>query len=224
MVTAQVQPERTESAEQRSQVATDRIRELIAQQLLLPGEKILQVDLSEKIGVSRSPLREALRTLESEGMVEYVPNRGYVVTRLDSSDLRQIYRMRELLEAELLSNIRVPTKAEFSSLTALNRELGKAAAEGAIHKMLELNRGFHFGIFSLSDRARIRREVERLWQLSEGYRATYLGLPETRSRIVDEHRGILAALKDPDIPLLQSLSASHRQASQDLVIALLGSR
>jgi DNA-binding GntR family transcriptional regulator len=157
-------------------------------------------------------------------MVEYVPNRGYVVTRLDSNDLRQIYRMRELLEAELLSNIRVPTKAEFSSITALNRELGKAAAEGAIHTMLELNRRFHYGIFSLSDRARIRREVERLWQLSEGYRATYLGLPETRSRIVDEHSEILAALKDRDIPLLQSLSAAHRQASQDLVIALLGSR
>jgi DNA-binding GntR family transcriptional regulator len=223
-MTVQIQSERLDSGEQRSQVATDRIRELIAQQMLLPGEKILQVDLSEKIGVSRSPLREALRTLESEGLVEYVPNRGYVVTRLDSSDLRQIYRMRELLEAELLSSIRVPTKAELSAIGALNRELAKAAADGTIHVMLDLNRKFHFGIFALSEMTRIRREVERLWQLSEGYRATYLGLTETRSRIVEEHRQILTALKEGDTPLLQSLSASHRQASQDLVIALLGTR
>jgi DNA-binding GntR family transcriptional regulator len=63
-------------------LAAAQIRGLIIDGVLLPGEKIRQADLAAKIGVSRSPLREALRTLESEGVVSYEINRGYVVARL----------------------------------------------------------------------------------------------------------------------------------------------
>src|SRR6201988_2017021 len=72
--------------------AADQIRDLIVRRVLLPGEKIRQVELANRVGVSRSPLREALRTLESEGIVSYEINRGYVVSRLDRHDLEQIYR------------------------------------------------------------------------------------------------------------------------------------
>ncbi|HJY60431.1 MAG TPA: GntR family transcriptional regulator, partial [Streptosporangiaceae bacterium] len=82
--------------------AAAQIRGLIIDRVLLPGEKIRQVELAERIGVSRSPLREALRTLESEGVVAYEINRGYVVAKLDDDDLAQIHRMRTLLEDELL--------------------------------------------------------------------------------------------------------------------------
>src|SRR6516162_7301396 len=88
--------------------AADQIRDLIIRRVLLPGEKIRQVELANRVGVSRSPLREALRTLESEGIVSYEVNRGYVVSRLDRHDLEQIYRMRALLEQELLSTIARP--------------------------------------------------------------------------------------------------------------------
>src|ERR1700760_850367 len=73
--------------------AAAQIRGLIIDRVLLPGEKIRQVELAERIGVSRSPLREALRTLESEGVVAYEINRGYVVARVGDDDLAQIYRM-----------------------------------------------------------------------------------------------------------------------------------
>src|ERR1700719_4944406 len=81
------------------------IRGMVFDGILLPGEKIRQVELAERIGVSRSPLREALRTLESEGVVTYEINRGYVVARLDDEDLAQIHRMRTLLEDELLRTV-----------------------------------------------------------------------------------------------------------------------
>src|SRR5277367_5587230 len=86
--------------------AAAQIRGLIIDRVLLPGEKILQVELAERIGVSRSPLREALRTLESEGVVAYEANRGYVVARVGDDDLAQIYRMRALIEDELLRTVR----------------------------------------------------------------------------------------------------------------------
>src|SRR5258708_40249706 len=77
--------------------AAAQIRGLIIDRVLLPGEKIRQVELAERIGVSRSPLREALRTLESEVVVAYEVNRGYVVARLYDEHLAQIYRMPALL-------------------------------------------------------------------------------------------------------------------------------
>src|SRR6266700_1497773 len=103
--------------------AAAQIQGLIIDRVLLPGEKILQVELAERIGVSRSPLREALRTLESEGVVAYEINRGYVVARLGDDDLAQIYRMRELLEDELLRTVQRPSAEVLAELKDLNDKM-----------------------------------------------------------------------------------------------------
>src|SRR5712691_719221 len=112
--------------------AAAQIRGLIMDGVLLPGEKLRQLELAERIGVSRSPLREALRTLESEGMLSYEANRGYVVARLEQGDVAEILRA---------------------------------------------NRDFHFTIFELSPMRQYKREITRLWQLSEGYRGWWWRLP-----------------------------------------------
>ena len=129
--------------------AAAQIRGLIIDHVLLPGEKILQVELAERIGVSRSPLREALRTLESEGVVAYEINRGYVVARLDDDDLAQIYRMRELLEDELLRTVRRPDPAVLSELKDLNDKMMISIDERNVSEVLRYNRDFHFRIFDL---------------------------------------------------------------------------
>jgi DNA-binding GntR family transcriptional regulator len=201
--------------------AADQIRDLIIRRILLPGEKIRQVELANRVGVSRSPLREALRTLESEGIVSYEVNRGYVVSRLDRDDLEQIYRMRALLEQELLSSIARPDARTVRAIARHNDEMVRAIEAGNVSAMLEANRNFHFAIFELSPLNLFRREVRRLWQLSEGYRATYLWLPETRARIVSEHAAMVAALREFDPGRLVELGAQHRSASEDVVVGLL---
>jgi DNA-binding GntR family transcriptional regulator len=204
--------------------AADQIRDLIVRRILLPGEKIRQVELANRVGVSRSPLREALRTLESEGIVSYEVNRGYVVSRLDRHDMEQIYRMRALLEQELLRTIVRPDARMLRAIVKHNDEMVHAIDVGNVSAMLEANRNFHFTIFELSPLDLFRREVRRLWQLSEGYRATYLWLPETRARIVSEHAAMIAVLREFDPDRLVELSAQHRSASEDVVVGLLGGR
>ena len=204
--------------------AADQIRDLIVRRILLPGEKIRQVELANRVGVSRSPLREALRTLESEGIVSYEVNRGYVVSRLDRHDMEQIYRMRALLEQELLRTIVRPDARMLRAIVKHNDEMVHAIDAGNVSAMLEANRNFHFTIFELSPLDLFRREVRRLWQLSEGYRATYLWLPETRARIVSEHAAMIAVLREFDPDRLVELSAQHRSASEDVVVGLLGGR
>src|SRR4029077_15469329 len=122
--------------------AAAQIRGLIIDRVLLPGEKIRQVELAERIGVSRSPLREALRTLESEGVVTYEINRGYVVARLDDEDLAQIHRMRSLLEDELLRTVKRPDAAVLGVLKDLNEKMMVAIDERNVAEVLRYNREF----------------------------------------------------------------------------------
>jgi len=191
--------------------AAAQIRGLIIDRVLLPGEKILQVELAERIGVSRSPLREALRTLESEGVVAYEINRGYVVARLDDGDLGQIYRMRELLEDELLRTVQRPDTAVLNELKDLNDKMMISIDERNVTEVLRYNRDFHFGIFDLSPLGQIRKEVSRLWQMSDIYSAAWWRRqPEAKKRINTEHRAIIAALRKFDLDKLVELCNTHR--------------
>jgi DNA-binding GntR family transcriptional regulator len=212
----------TDNSPQLTLQAADQIRDLIVRRVLLPGEKIRQVELAQRVGVSRSPLREALRTLESEGIVTYEANRGYVVSRLNRDDLAQIYQMRALLETEILRTVARPDASSVAAVARHNDDMVEAMTAGNVSGMLAANRDFHFAIFGLSPLTLFQREVRRLWQLSEGYRATYLWLPETRSRIAAEHVAIVQALRRFDIDRLVELSSHHRGASEDVVVGLLG--
>jgi DNA-binding GntR family transcriptional regulator len=191
--------------------AAAQIRGLIIDRVLLPGEKIRQVELAERLGVSRSPLREALRTLESEGVVTYESNRGYVIARLGEDDLVQIFRMRGLLEGDLLGTIERPGPGVLSRLKDLNDAMMAAIDARDVATVLRANREFHFTIFELSPLNQFRREVERLWQLSEGYSAQWWWrMPDARTRINREHKSIVAALRKFDLDRLAELCKAHR--------------
>jgi DNA-binding GntR family transcriptional regulator len=202
--------------------AAAQIRGLIIDGVLLPGEKIRQVELADKIGVSRSPLREALRTLESEGVVAYETNRGYVVSRLEPQDLAEIYRMRALLESDLLRSISKPDKALITKLGQANEAMLEAIGRGDIGDVLRANREFHFMIFDLSQMTQFKREIHRLWQLSEGYRTWWWRLPDAASRINREHKEIIRALQRFDVDRLVEVSNSHRVGGHEGTVVALG--
>jgi len=191
--------------------AAAQIRGLIIDRVLLPGEKVRQADLAERLGVSRSPLREALRTLESEGVVTYETNRGYVIARLTEDDLAQIFSMRGALERDLLRTIARPGPGDLSRLKDLNDAMMAAIDVRDVATILRTNREFHFTIFELSPLNQFRREVERLWQMSEGYSAQWWWrMPEARKRINIEHKSIIAALRKFDLDRLVELCEAHR--------------
>jgi DNA-binding GntR family transcriptional regulator len=191
--------------------AAAQIRGLIIDRVLLPGEKILQVELAERIGVSRSPLREALRTLESEGVVAYEANRGYVVARVGDDDLAQIYRMRALIEDELLRTVRRPDAAVLSELQELNDKLMASIDQQNVAAVQRYNREFHFAIFDLSPLGQMRKEVARLWQMTDIYSAAWWRRqPEAKKRIGAEHKAIISALRKFDLVKLVEICATHR--------------
>jgi DNA-binding GntR family transcriptional regulator len=201
--------------------ATRALRDLIMRGQLAPGRQLRQEELAVRFNISRSPLREALRSLEIEGFVRHAPNQGYFVVQLSAADLEQVYLMRRVLETELFRSSRRATPADIGSLRELNAEVASAADAGSISGMLASNRSFHFTMFGLSALEMVLRHVERLWHLSESYRATYLWLPETRNRIVAEHDAMIEAIVAGDRRLLIRLADQHRQASQESVLSLI---
>ncbi|NNN20299.1 MAG: GntR family transcriptional regulator [Acidimicrobiaceae bacterium] len=197
----------------------DQIRDLILRRALVPGQPIRQAEIAERLNVSRSPIREALQGLEAEGLVTYQRNRGYVVTRLSAGLLQQAYRMRELLETELLQNIKWPDPEELSRLGDLQKKL--IDARDSVNNLVRLNREFHFAIFALAQMSLFDEEVGRLWRLTEPYRAVYLVSETTREEIIREHELILECLSQRDRDLLLILTAQHRKKSEVYLIKFL---
>lgn len=187
-----------------------------------PGDQIVQESLAERYGVSRVPLREALKTLETEGQVVYHPHRGYFVAELSVADLLEVYRLRALLEAEAISHA-MPTFSDddVDAIAELLREVEAAAAAGDVMAMTAANRRFHFAIFDASGLPRLSRILRQLWEATDVYRALYFQAEENRDRVALEHAAMLAALRRGDPAALIALHDEHRDHSVGAVRALL---
>jgi DNA-binding GntR family transcriptional regulator len=200
------------------------IRRLIIEHELLPGVQIRQAEMAEQLNTSTIPLREALKELATEGILIHSPNQGYFVAILRTSELDQIYLMRRLLESELLKTVRWPAADELAEIRAANDRLFDPVNRPDIHQMLIHNRDFHFKIFALSPQSLILSEVERLWSMSDSYRAIYMHDQLAQKRIRDDHDEIIEALKQGNSKALLFASDHHRAALQNQLSAVLPAR
>lgn len=198
----------------------ERLREDIADRTLAPGTQLRQERLAERYGVSRVPIREALKVLEAEGQVVHHPHRGYFVAELSVAELVEVYRLRELLEAEAI-RAAVPLLSD-ADLDGIEELLERVeAAQADLGALTAANRRFHFAIFEASDRPRLVRILHQLWDATEAYRALYFQQAASRERIALEHRALMQALRARDAELAAGIQDEHRRNSAGAVSALL---
>ena len=189
---------------------------------LRPGEQVRQDALAERFGVSRVPLREALKILEGEGAVTYVPHRGYFVAELSLADLEEVYRIRELLEDEAVRTaVPLLTAADVEALGALVEACEDAGRAGDVEAMTAANRSLHFALYGACGRPRLVRLVRILWDATDVYRTLYYSDGANRERVESEHRDVLAALRARDADRAVRLLAEHREHAVDHIRALL---
>ena len=178
---------------------------------LRPGEQVVQETLAERYGVSRVPLREALKILEGEGLVTYHPHRGYFVAELSMDDLREAYRIRELLESEALDAALSRLSADdLDRVEGLAVEVEAAMAAGDVLAITDANRRFHFAIFEASAMPRLVRLLRQLWDATDVYRGVLFADAGNRAAIAREHRAIVAALRARDATALVQAQDRHR--------------
>ena len=190
----------------------EELRVAIVSGELRPGEQVLQDALAERFGVSRVPLREALKILEGEGQVVYRPHRGYFVAELDLDDLREVYRIRDLLESEAV-RVAVPQIGtdELTALQGALEDVERASAAGDLVAMAAANRRFHFGLLAAAKMPRLLRLVRVLWDATDAYRSLYYADDSHRQVVHDEHRLVLDAVRLGDQERAVELLRQHRQ-------------
>lgn len=147
------------------------IRKSILQGNLSPGEHLNQSMLASQYSISKVPVREALKQLDAEGLLQHDHNRGYFVARLSKGEARQLYRLRRWLERELLSSARWPTAAELAGLSSLLEIVSLPVDRTNREVWNEALSEMRFRIFNLSPEKALLREARRLWNLTDRYRA-----------------------------------------------------
>ena len=197
------------------------VRRAITSGELKPGSAIRQEALAERLQVSRVPLREALKTLEGEGLVSYRAHRGYRVAELSMADLREVYRLREILEAEAVRAAMPLDDAVFAQLEAAQAAVERAAEAGAVEEMARANRRFHFALYEAAGMPRLVRIIGTLWDSTDAYRSLYYAGEENRRHVLAEHRAALAALRAGDVEGAVRWFDRHRAAAVETLATQL---
>lgn len=202
----------TESAAKHGNSATaiaDGLRNAILHGDYSPGERIVQDQLAAKYGGSRIPVREALRQLESEGLVRLVANTGAWVASLTMAECSEIYQTRELLEPLLL---RYSAETIIGEKIAALTDTAKQMEESVdIESFLELDRAFHLTMYQGASTAMLRELVGRLWNTTQPYRRAYTKLVGDDNRRIfhSEHHAMVTALRDGDLDLAENVLSMH---------------
>jgi DNA-binding GntR family transcriptional regulator len=198
--------------------AAEIIRDLIRRGELLPGEKIHQVQVARNAGVSRSPLREALRTLAAEGLVKYETNRGYVVSRLRMEELAEIYDLRRLVEAEMMRHLTKPGEDVLDRMAGHLADMEAAIESGDFTALTAAYRQFHEEMFRLSGLKVFLREVQRLWMMTDSYNAVHALPPATAQRILRDHRQILKSLRAGNLDRVRAIVDALPQINEQVIV------
>lgn len=192
------------------ETVVDRLRDLIVQGTLAPGAKLNERVLCEALGASRTPLREALKFLASEGLVELLPNRGAIVAPLDPRRLRQIFTVMGTLEA-LAGELACAnaTDVELNEIRALHFQMRAHHARGDLAAYFRCNQEIHLRIVAASGNeplADIYRSLN-----AHVLRARFMAnlSRERWDDAVAEHEGMMDALARRDAPALQRILRDH---------------
>jgi len=197
-------------------VVADQMRSAILEGRYKPGEWMRQERIAQELGVSQMPVREALKELASEGLIEHVPYRGARVVNISASDVEDIYALRAFLESRAAgfaaSQI---TPEELTELKQLHTEIEEYSAPEHLAKYRELNRRFHELIFTASRRDYLIRTLKLLWA---AFPTMLMGnYPRTASQpligrdSVDllEHETIIDALEKGNADAAQKAMKEH---------------
>ncbi|PJF08045.1 GntR family transcriptional regulator [Pseudorhodobacter sp. MZDSW-24AT] len=193
------------------QGAYRRLLDEIRNGTLAPGARLRETDLADRLGISRTPVREAIRQLETDGLVIHLPRQGATIRSLDHAEVVELYEMRAVLEgtaARLAA--RAASDIELAELAALNAELDRAPVGDAAR---ELNRVFHR---TLIDAARNRFLIKSMSALQKTLLIlgpTTLGDPDRARRAVTEHAAVLAALQTRDGAGAEAAMRAHVEAA-----------
>ena len=198
------------------------IRNLILSGELAPGQRLLQTELAEKLGISRTPIREALQRLAHEGLVSISSFKGASVSEFSTSDLIEVYSVRIALEsyAAYLAAQQI-TEADLARLEALMKDMGEAFRSKDFEHLLEAHHNLHATIYAIAGKKRLLEHIIQYLDQASFYQRIALSLGRGASDPIIEHQDILSTLRQRDADAAARIMRQHLELTLDELLGLL---
>ncbi|HZP95587.1 MAG TPA: GntR family transcriptional regulator [Candidatus Limnocylindria bacterium] len=195
------------------------LRDLIRAGDLKPGQRVIEVDLAERFGVSRTPVRDALQHLIADGLISVGVRRGLVVTELDSSQIVELYALREMLEG-FAARLAARHAAE-AEVDAMREILAREAAQRDPAQLATTNRQFHQAVHRAARNRFLTAALNGLRDALALLRSTTFSVPGRPGTALEEHRQILDAITRGDGDVAEATMRAHIRAAQSLRMRMI---
>lgn len=207
------------------EVVFQSLREAILTGKLQPGERLMEIQLAQRLGVSRTPVREAIRKLEIEGLAVMIPRRGAEVARITEKQLRDVLEVRRALEelAVQLACKRI-TRDGIEQLRQAHLEVKDMAAKQNLPELVQADVHFHEIIYLAADNERLLQLLNNLRQQMYRYRLEYLKNVNNHELIIKEHQAILEGMDKLDTDAATRAIRQHIDNQENGVIMLITSK
>lgn len=204
------------------EVVFETIRNAIISGSLKPGERLMEVQMAERLGVSRTPIREAIRKLELEGLIIMLPRKGAFVADLSVKDLTEVLEIRAALEglAAGLAVTRI-SEAEIEELEIITLKFNKAIESDNVEELIALDIQFHEALFKATRNERLVQLNSNLREQVQRFREMYLKKANRSKETAKEHNDLLEAISSRDIGKAEKLARKHVETTENAILKMM---
>ena len=200
-------------------VVFENLRSAILEGKLKSGQRLMEVQLAEQLGVSRTPVREAIRKLELEGLVVMLPRKGAYVANISVKDLMDVLEIRACLEglgASLAAERR--DDEDIKKLESIEKEFEDAVRTQNIEILLKKDVEFHECIFEAANNKKLEKMINSIWEQVQRFRTTYVSDYNASMSLLDEHQAILKAIKEANVADAKKFAIEHIEKAEQFML------
>lgn len=207
-------------------VVFETLRDAIITQRIKPGARLMEIQLADEMGVSRTPVREAIRKLEIEGLVVMVPRKGAYVAGVSMKDIHEVFEVRSALEK--LAVTLAAERITDDELDSLERQVLRESEEeakkeqmktnGDLNAIIYIDSSFHDIIYQAAHNQRLVQFISILQEQLQRFRAASLSKPGRSKTALEEHKKIVEALSERNGQLAAKLAQQHIENAENAMI------
>jgi DNA-binding GntR family transcriptional regulator len=202
-----------------NEIVFEGLRNAIIKGIIPIGERINESVYAEKMNISRTPVREALRRIQEEGLVEYVPHYGVVVKKITIEDAIEIYQIRKALDILAAQNaMRIMTEEQFDEMKALLQKTDEADERGDYKEVIELSKRFNDMIYEFSRMPRLDIIAKKLRQYLMRFRDISFTGSERRRKALDEHWILYRNMRQKNYEQVAIITIEHLDYSEKFIL------
>ncbi|QWF78479.1 GntR family transcriptional regulator [Amycolatopsis sp. CA-230715] len=205
----------TSARDERRRTVEDLLRQRILSTAIEPGQRVNESQVADELGVSRTPVREALLRLEGQGWVRFDHGRGFVVTPLSADEVRETYPIIAQLEQLAVTTTGPALRGLAPALAEINRDFADSAEPGRSH---ELDARFHRTLVSRCGNGRLVALLARQWQTLSRYEYFYMADATDHQRSAEQHDAIISAIEAGDLAKVTDKVADNTVGSMYVLL------